>query len=135
MVNNKKPYSHKYIKTLLESKVILNISFTLFVLNILVFLFFKDIQNLCLLLIGACITYLFNKNTIIVLTLPILFVAILIFLKGNSVNENFQEGSKPIELEIAEIKEEIKILNDKIEKEKKDHVKTTDEVINISTMK
>ena len=81
-------------KSLLKSKLVLNLSYTLFVLNILAFLFFKDIQNLCLLLIGSCITYLFNKNLIIVLTVPMIFVATLIFLKGNSVNENFKGGKK-----------------------------------------
>ena len=95
MVNNKKLTSSKsnnFFKTLLKNKVVLNLSYTLFLLNILVFLFFKDIQNLCLLLIGACITYLFDKNMIIVLTVPMLFIAILIFLRKPFMKGDIIEG-------------------------------------------
>ena len=106
MVNNRKPSlrkSRKSTKKILKSSFTLNLCFMLFVLNILVFLFFKDIQNLYLLLIGVCITYLFNKNIIIVLILPMLFVAILILLRKLFMKKELIEGIENQENSIVEL--------------------------------
>ena len=82
------------VNSLFQSKMMLYLSLTLFIFNILAFLFYRDMQSLFLFVIVLCITYLFDQNMIIVLLLPTLLVGSLIFLRKSFMNHSVIEGFK-----------------------------------------
>ncbi|MBI96912.1 hypothetical protein CL656_07200 [bacterium] len=84
----------KSSKSLLNNKLVLYLSLILFIFNVVAFLFFKDMQSLFLFVIVLCITYLFDRNMIVVLLVPILFVGLLIFLRKSFMNNELVEGFK-----------------------------------------
>jgi len=92
---SKKPINkNKTLKSMLHSKMMLYLALTLFLFNIIAFLFYKDMQSLFLFVIILSITYLFDQNMIVVLTTPILIVGLLIFLRKSFMTQSVVEGFK-----------------------------------------
>ena len=93
--SSKKPRNKSLnFSSMLQNKMMLYLSLTLFIFNVLAFMFFKDMQSLFLFVIILCITYLFDQNMIIVLLTPTLFVGLLIFLRKSFMNSSVVEGFK-----------------------------------------
>jgi hypothetical protein len=89
---------HKFnSKNLLNSINLLYLVFVLFIINLGVFIYNKDNQSIFLFTVMSLIVYFFNKNMIIVLLTPMIFInALLLINKINSnstedFKENFQE--------------------------------------------
>lgn len=81
--------------SMMQNKMLLHLSLIIFILNVVAFMFYQDMQSLFLFVVVLCMTYLFDQNMIIVLLTPSLIVGLLIVLRKtfmNNVVEGFKES-------------------------------------------
>jgi hypothetical protein len=79
-------------KNLLNNIKFLYLVFVLFIINLGVFIYNKDNQSIFLFAIMALIIYFFNKNMIIVLLGPIIFINSLLLINKINSKEGFKEN-------------------------------------------
>ena len=79
-------------KNLLNNIKFLYLVFVLFIINLGVFIYNKDNQSIFLFTIMALIIYFFNKNMIIVLLGPMIFINSLLLINKINSKECFKEN-------------------------------------------
>jgi hypothetical protein len=79
-------------KNFLNNIKLLYLVFALFIINLGVFVYNKDNQSIFLFSILSLIIYMFNNNMIIVLTIPIIFINMMILINKLNSTEKFQEN-------------------------------------------
>ena len=79
-------------KNLLNNVKLLYLVFLLFIINLGVFIYNKDNQSIFLFTIMALIIYFFNKNMIIVLLGPMIFINSLLLINKINSKEGFKEN-------------------------------------------
>lgn len=79
-------------KNLLNNINLLYLVFVLFIINLGVFIYNKDNQSIFLFSVMALIIYFFNKNMIVVLLFPMIFINALLLINKLNSKEGFKEN-------------------------------------------
>jgi len=78
-------------KLLLNNIKLLYLVFVLFLINLGVFIYNRDNQSIFLFAVMALIIYFFNKNMIVVLIMPMIFINALLLINQINSKEGFTE--------------------------------------------
>uniref|UniRef100_A0A6C0JK45 Uncharacterized protein n=1 Tax=viral metagenome TaxID=1070528 RepID=A0A6C0JK45_9ZZZZ len=78
-------------KQLLNNIKLLYLVFVLFLINLGVFIYNRDNQSIFLFAVMALIIYFFNKNMIVVLIMPMIFINALLLINQINSKEGFTE--------------------------------------------